>query len=466
MADSIEKMTGKRSIKSMIFSLLFLLLLAAGAIGFFIYYEREKPQFSFKEDVSIFGLRKEVSFSIADSRSGISFVDIVLVQGDTTSKIYEKVYSRQGFFTHNGPKKLEEKVVLEAGALGFTDGEAELRVTVRDFSFWNWMAGNETVTTYPVTLDTHPPKIAILHSTRYVSPGGSGIVVYKINDKVEKHGVTVNGHFNPGFPVNEADDDRYIAYFGLDYSTTAIENAAVNASDPAGNAGTAAFGMILKKQKFNEDQINISDNFLNMKIPEFAQEYPQLSGSLAEQFVYVNSQVRKENYQKIVEVCSSPSPLRLWHGVFERMSRSSRMAGFAEHRTYYYNNEEIDRQVHLGIDLASTKRAEVHAANRGNVIFADYLGIYGNTVILDHGQGVFTLYSHLSELGAAIGELKDKGAVIGLTGTTGMAGGDHLHFSVLINGVFVSPIEWWDPQWLQLNIDDILYGSNPKSRNL
>jgi len=466
MADSIEKMTGKRSIRSMIFSLLILLIIAAGAIGFFIYYEREKPQLTFKDDISILGLHKEVSFSVADSKSGISFVEIVLTQGDKTSKVYEKRFSRQGFFSHNGPKKLEETVILEAGALGFADGEAELQITVHDFSFWNWMAGNETAETYPVTIDIHPPKIAILHSTRYMSPGGSGIVVYKINDKVEKHGVTIDGHFNPGFPISDADDDRYIAYFGLDYTTTAIENAAVTASDLAGNAGTAAFGMILKIKEFNDDQINISDNFLNLKIPEFTQEYPQLSGSLVEQFVYVNSQVRKENYQKIVEICSNPSPMRLWHGVFQRMSRSSRMAGFAEHRTYYYNNQEIDKQVHLGIDLASTKRAEVHAANRGNVIFADYLGIYGNTIVLDHGQGVFTLYSHLSELGAAVGELKEKGAVIGLTGTTGMAGGDHLHFSVLINGIFVTPVEWWDQQWLQLNIDDILLGSNLKSRDL
>ena len=446
--------------------MLFLLLIVAVGIGFFKYYEREKPQFNFKGDVSVFGVQKEVSFSVSDSRSGISFVEIVLVQDNTSAKIFETAFSRQGFFAHNGPNKLDETFVLEAGAMGFKDGEAELQVTVRDFSFWNWKAGNETVATYPVTLDTHPPKISIIHSTRYVSPGGSGIVVYKISDTAEKHGVTVNGHFNPGFPVSDAEDGPYIAYFGLDYSTTAIESAAVNASDLAGNSGNAPFGMILKKQKFDEDQINLSDNFLNLKMPEFTQEYPQLSGSLVEQFVYVNSQVRKENYQKIVEVCSSPSPIRLWHGVFERMSRSSRMAGFAEHRTYYYNNEEIDQQVHLGIDLASTKRAEVHAANRGNVVFADYLGIYGNTVILDHGQGVFTLYSHLSELGAGVGELKEKGAVIGLTGTTGMAGGDHLHFSVLINGIFVTPIEWWDQQWLQLNIDDILYGSNPKYRNL
>ena len=141
------------------------------------------------------------------------------------------------------------------------------------------------------------------------------------------------------------------------------------------------------------------------------------------------------------------------------------MAGFAEHRTYYYSNAEIDQQVHLGVDLASTKRAEIKAANRGNVVFAEYLGIYGNTVILDHGQGIFSLYSHMSQIGVAAGELVDKGAVIGLSGKTGMAGGDHLHFSILINGIFVSPLEWWDVQWLQVNIEDILYGTKSKFRN-
>jgi murein DD-endopeptidase MepM/ murein hydrolase activator NlpD len=338
-------------------------------------------------------------------------------------------------------------------------------VTVRDFSFSNWMAGNETVMTYPVILDTHPPKISILHSTRYVSPGGSGMVVYKINDTVEKHGLTVNGHFNPGFPVSDEGDDRFIAFFGLPFDTEKIDRAVVSATDMADNTGNAAFGMILKKQNFKKDRINISDNFLNLKIPEFAQEYPQLTGSLVDQFVYVNSRIRKENYDAIVAVIANPSPLRLWHGQFERMARSSRMAGFAEHRTYYYNGNEIDQQVHLGIDLASTKRAEVHAANRGNVVFADYLGIYGNTIILDHGQGIFSLYSHLSELGVAVGELKEKRAVIGLSGATGMAGGDHLHFSMLINGIFVTPLEWWDRQWIQLNIDDILTGSKSKYRN-
>lgn len=458
MSDSIERMTEKRSAKSMIISLFLLLLIGAAAIGFFKYYEREKPQMNFHGDISTFGLSKEVKFTAQDSRSGISLVEIVLSQGSKSANVYRKEFSRQGFFKHNGPKKLEETVTLESGPLGLKDGAAELQVTVRDFSFWNWMAGNETVMTFPVTMDTRPPKITILHSTRYVSPGGSGMVVYSINDAVAKHGLTVNGHFNPGFPVSDETDDRYVAYFGLSYDTEKIDAAVVSATDTAGNMGNAAFGMILKNQAFKKDQINISDNFLNIKIPEFAQEYPQLTGSLVEQFVYVNSKVRAENYQAIVQACSEPSPARLWHGTFERMARSSRMAGYAEHRTYYYNNDEIDQQVHLGIDLASTRRAEIKAANRGNVVLAQYLGIYGNTIILDHGQGIFSLYSHLSQIGVAAGELVEKGAVIGLSGATGMAGGDHLHFSILVNGIFVTPLEWWDQSWLQLNIEDILYG--------
>jgi hypothetical protein len=462
MSDSLGKMTEKRSARSMIMSLFFLALLAVIVIAFFKYYEREKPQISFQGDISTIGLTKEIKFTAADARSGISLVEITMTQGDKSTKLYEKKFSRLGFFENNGPKQLEETVTLDSRDLGFSDGKAELQATVRDFSFWDWMDGNKTVLTSPVVIDTHPPKISILHSTRYVSPGGSGMVVYKIDDAVEKHGLTVNGHFNPGFPVSDETDDRYVAFFGLPYDTEKIDEAVVSAADVAGNTGSAAFGMILKKKNFKHDDIRISDNFLNLKIPEFAQAYPQLTGSPVDQFVYVNSQIRKENYQTIVAATADPSPLRLWHGVFERMARSSRMAGFAEYRTYYYNNEDIDKEVHLGIDLASTKRAEVHAANRGNVVFADYLGIYGNTIILDHGQGIFSLYSHLSEIAAAIGEQKDKGAVIGFSGTTGMAGGDHLHFSMIVNGIFVTPLEWWDPQWLQLNIDDILISSRKK----
>ena len=106
----------------------------------------------------------------------------------------------------------------------------------------------------------------------------------------------------------------------------------------------------------------------------------------------------------------------------------------------------------MGIDLASVRHADIQAANSGKVIFAEYIGIYGNTVIIDHGQGVFSLYSHLSQIKVVKDDMVKKGDVLGSSGTSGMAGGDHLHFSILINGIFVDPLEWWDGSWLEINI--------------
>jgi murein DD-endopeptidase MepM/ murein hydrolase activator NlpD len=94
----------------------------------------------------------------------------------------------------------------------------------------------------------------------------------------------------------------------------------------------------------------------------------------------------------------------------------------------------------------------VPAANSGVVVFTGELGIYGQTVILDHGFGLFTMYSHLSRITAQKGDRVAKDAVIGNTGSTGLAGGDHLHFSVLVQNTFVDPVEWWDPHWIKDNV--------------
>ena len=140
-----------------------------------------------------------------------------------------------------------------------------------------------------------------------------------------------------------------------------------------------------------------------------------------------------------------------WQGAFLRMPGATR-ATFGERRVYTYNGKEVDRQVHLGTDLASLAQSPVPAANDGRVVFADTLGIYGKTVIIDHGFGLFSLYSHLSSFDTAPGESVARGAAIGRTGTSSLAGGDHLHFSVLVHQTFVNPLEWWDAQWIANNI--------------
>jgi murein DD-endopeptidase MepM/ murein hydrolase activator NlpD len=132
-----------------------------------------------------------------------------------------------------------------------------------------------------------------------------------------------------------------------------------------------------------------------------------------------------------------------------QLSNSKVESRFADHRIYVYEGDEIDRQTHLGFDLASLAQSPVEASNSGIVVFADYLGIYGNTVILDHGLGLFSLYGHLSSFDVEKGQSVSRGETLGRTGQSGLAAGDHLHFSMLVGEVQVNPLEWWDPKWVQ-----------------
>ena len=95
------------------------------------------------------------------------------------------------------------------------------------------------------------------------------------------------------------------------------------------------------------------------------------------------------------------------------MMNSQVESRFADRRTYYFGDKEIDKQVHLGFDLATVQQAPVHAANAGVVVHADFLGIYGNCVIIDHGLGVMSLYAHLSQIGVKVGDTVKKDQEIG-----------------------------------------------------
>ncbi|MCK5232450.1 MAG: M23 family metallopeptidase [Desulfobulbaceae bacterium] len=452
--DKIDNRTIKSKGSALAVVAIFMAVIAILAIGALILLcERERPEFTLLSDVSQIGLEKEIVFSATDRKRGLRKIQLFIVQGDKHLKIYQKEFPDQDSLLHPGPGHAEESLSVDAKALGLRQGQATLVADVWDFSMWNWAKGNKTTLTYPMNIDTHPPRVTIIDSPTYIKAGGSAIVTYKVNEPTEKHGVMVNGHFHPGHPLKEG---VFIAYIGIPFDTSKIEKAYVSATDRAENTGHDAFGMIVRKIRIIPDRINVSDNFLNLKLPEFRQRYPDLAGEPIEQYLYLNEQIRKENNELLSGVCVNSEPDRLWQGVFKRMARSSTRAGYPDHRTYYYKGKKIDNQVHLGIDLASVRHAEVKAANSGVVVFTDYVGLYGQTVILDHGQGVFSLYSHLSRINVVPGDTVDSKSVIGLTGNTGMALGDHLHFSMLVNGIFVNPLEWWDPNWLKLNILNLL----------
>lgn len=433
--------------------LLGLVICIVGAfIALLVYVnEREQPQIADLVIPELCNNATAIDFEVTDQRSGLREVQVSIRQGEKEIVLYDKSFPRQRWLGQAGLPQARGKIMLDTRKLGLADGPAELVLRARDYSFWHLGAGNRSVSRYQLVFDTIPPKLARLDTPHYITQGGVGMVTYRLGEEVARHGVMVNGFFHPGFPLpNKA--QSYGAIIALPYDAVKIIDAHIEAVDKAGNVAKAPFGMIVKNGHFRHDTINISDGFLDLKLPEFRQNYPELQGDKVAQYVQVNNKVRRQNNAAIVKVCSISVPEKLWQGRFLRMAGAER-AGFADYRTYRYKGKEIDRQVHLGQDIASVRHASVKAANNGKVVFTDYLGIYGNMVIIDHGTGIFSLYSHLSQINVVVDQMVSKGEVIALTGSTGMAGGDHLHFSMLVNGIMVNPLEWWDGSWLSLHIE-------------
>jgi len=94
---------------------------------------------------------------------------------------------------------------------------------------------------------------------------------------------------------------------------------------------------------------------------------------------------------------------------------------------------------HAAIDIANTEGTPIVASNSGRVVLADYLYLTGNTVVIDHGLNIFSLYAHMSNLDVKTGELVYRGQQVGRIGTTGFSTGPHLHFGVLIGNTYVNP---------------------------
>ena len=228
------------------------------------------------------------------------------------------------------------------------------------------------------------------------------------------------------------------------------------AMDKAGNQKIKSLKTKIRTKTYTDSTINIEDSFINSVVAPLLNEtaISDVEGA----FRKINEEWRKENNDKIIKIAQETATEILWEGRFLQMRNSKVMATYGDRRTYVYKDKEIEigKSIHLGYDLASFTNAPVRAANSGIVKFSGDLGIYGNTVIIDHGLGLMSLYGHLSMLMVDEGQTVLKGDIIAKTGSSGFAGGDHLHFGILIHGYEVSPLYWWDRNWVKINIFDRL----------
>ena len=228
------------------------------------------------------------------------------------------------------------------------------------------------------------------------------------------------------------------------------------ARDLAGNEAATDFDHRVFPTQFRRSRIPVSDGFLQQVVPEIVSRSEAFAAStlppgagLLEQYLAINGGLRRINDERIRSLASETASAPLWEGPFRQLGNSQVESGFADHRTYVHEGEDVDQQIHLGFDLASTANAQVLASNTGRVVWADYLGIYGNCVIVDHGMGLQSLYAHLSSIAVNVGDAVTSADQLGLSGQTGLAGGDHLHLAILLQGWPISPIEWWDPHWIE-----------------
>jgi murein DD-endopeptidase MepM/ murein hydrolase activator NlpD len=402
----------------------------------------------------------EIDLKLTDKGTGFRKIIVCIMQKGKEKILLKKEYDSPGLLSMFSDKKVTDTsfvIPVQSWKYGMTDGDAVIKIHASDYSWRGWNKGNVAYIEKQVVIDSKPPKLSILTKQHNIERGGTGLVIYKVFEKGVKTGVQVGKNHFTGGPGMFDDENLHTAFFALDHMQGPGTQISVTAEDVAGNITKRGFYHYIRDKNFRTDTLNISERFLNNKITDFdvgskEGSFSDAKNPLLDKYLYINGQVRKDNVDRVLTLTSKSENKIHWEGRFLRLAGSARRSGFADRRIYKFKGKEIDRAVHLGIDLASTANAPVPAANSGKVMLVKSVGIFGNTVIIDHGFGLCSLYAHLNDFFVTEGDMVSKGNFIATTGYTGLAGGDHLHFSMLVHNVFVNPIEWWDNSWIKNNI--------------
>ena len=318
----------------------------------------------------------------------------------------------------------------------------------------------ENTVTRDVQVRLERPRVSVISTHHFINHGGGEVVVYRATPDDIVSGVVVGETEYPGYPaatagvpgINVKDPAVKVAFFALRHDQDLNTQIRVFGRDEAGNVARADFDKRVFPKPFKKSRIEVNDSLIDRVVPAILEGTTEIKpeGDNVAKFLAINSELRQKNAEKIASFASQTAREMLWGGqVFHAFKNNAVESAFADARTYIYKGKEIDRQTHLGFDLASFTGTPIVAANRGKVLFAEELGIYGNCVIVDHGMGVQSLYAHLSSMDVKAGDNVEKEQQLGRSGMTGMAGGDHLHFTMLINGHMVNPVEWWDGHWIE-----------------
>lgn len=429
--------------------------------------EREPPDIKIVKAPPGIGVApSQLIFTVKDIHSGVDQVIVRAEQGNDVQTILKKSF----------PSRSTEETItlpLDGKELSLREGPLRLSIVAFDRSFWS----SSFMTTIDTVVDFEAPRIEVLTRQHNAARGGVELVFYRvIGDKDGFSGIAVGPNLFPGFaaktldPVFEALPDVYFAFFAVPMEFNEEQNSLqVLARDPVGNSAFASFYYKVRDRKVKDVERELGREFFEGAVDRVFQEYQlteaKLSGRTPEEFIpairdeelierfqTINTTYRKKVDQAAKQLFGRPKTARFWKGVFARPAGGTRRNAFGEHLNYLFEGRALGDHVEPGICYESENRPDVRAANAGVVIFASELGVYGKTIIVDHGFGLTTLYSHLSKMEKVEGDRVSKSELIGQMGMSGLVNTTSVCYEIRLHSVPVNPYEWWDKKWIEAHI--------------
>ena len=433
------------------FVMLLIIVLLLGAVGFVSVsseFEQNKPKIQIDNTI-YWNLKDDLHITLSDD-SGIKYYKVIYDDNNKKIDLASKVLdgTNKNITLNIAPPKLD---------MFYKNKDVKLYIEVVDTSKWNMLEGNKATKTVQVHIDNKRPIANVISNSRYIRRGGSAIVITKVEDpNLKKAYIMFNDKIKFDL-IPFYKDNYFVSLIAWDVNIENFTRVNLIAIDKANNKTITKIPFYIQPLRSKNDTINISKHFIeNVSTNVLEQMDMKVPADLKDRFIEQNRVLRAKNIQTLKEIYTknidksfvSDFNIR----AFKRLRGSRTAAGFAERRTYIYEGEAIDKAWHLGIDWASVKHAPIKVSNSGKVVFEQYLGIYGNTIVIDHGMGLASLYAHTSTQDVNLGDEVRRNQKIANTGTTGAVMGDHLHFGILVQGIEVNPLEWMDKNWIKNNI--------------
>ncbi len=397
------------------------------------------PTLALDPSVTSIGTATPVKIHVTDPH-GVRNVSAWVEQNGARYQVLDNARpaTRLFFFKNQKPEQVDF-VTGTKNTPALKDGKAKLIVEATS----NDLRGSTVSESRDVDIITRPPSITPDGAQHYINQGGTELVTFSVSGFWTEAGEKSGSYTFRSFPLPGKQEQRF-SLFAYPWDLPVTTTPFVYATNPAGNMAIGHFWFKVFPKKFRKRDLDIDDAFLNKVVDEID---PGGSGDLVTRFLKINGEMRRANNQTLADLRNKTAEKFLWSGPFLRMNAKAE-SNFADDRTYIYHGKKIDEQVHLGFDLSNVKNTPIPAANDGKVVWAERLGIYGNCIVVDHGYGLQSIYGHLNEIRVKPGDMVKKGQIMGLSGATGLAGGDHLHFSMQVDGVQINPVEWWDEHWI------------------